>query len=293
MHTGFMEEATMHLSDSLLVASSIALLPVMVSAAPAPLMLANDALVDTDLASLDLTQYSVSEKLDGVRAYWNGRQLLSRTGYPISTPGWFTRDWPATPMDGELWIGRGRFAEVSAISRRYTPDDVLWRQVQYRVFDLPAHPATFDQRQRALQQQLEQIDQPWVEIVEQMPITGRAQLEAYLTRVSALGGEGLMLQRRNALYRIGRSNDQLKYKRFQDAEATVTGYLPGNGKYEGMVGALRVENDAGQEFHLGSGLSDAQRRDPPPLGSRVTYRYNGLTASKLPRFARFLRIRSD
>ncbi|UTW14388.1 DNA ligase [Marinobacterium rhizophilum] len=280
-------------SDSLLLASSIALLPVMVSAAPAPLMLANDALTDTDLASLDLTRYSVSEKLDGVRAYWNGQQLLSRSGYPISTPGWFTRGWPAIPMDGELWIDRGRFADVSAISRSYTPDDTLWRQVHYRVFDLPAHPATFEQRQRVLQQQLEQIDLPWVGIVEQTQLKDRAQLEAYLARVSALGGEGVILQRRNALYRIGRSNDQLKYKRYQDAEATVTGYLPGSGKYEGMLGALQVENDAGQRFRLGSGLSDAQRRDPPPLGSRVTYRYNGLTANQLPRFARFLRIRHD
>ncbi|WP_020681710.1 DNA ligase [Marinobacterium rhizophilum] len=277
----------------LLLGATLALAPAIISAAPAPLMLANDAQTDADLSSLDLTQYSVSEKLDGVRAYWNGQHLLSRGGYPISAPTWFTRNWPDTPMDGELWIGRGRFAEVSAISRSYTPDDVLWRQVRYRVFDLPSHPATFDQRQRALGQHLEQLNLPWVKIVEQRMMNSRAQLEAYLAQVSTQGGEGLMLQRRNAFYHIGRSNNQLKYKQYQDKEATVTGYLPGSGKYEGMVGALRVENDAGQQFSLGAGLSDAQRRDPPPLGSRVTYRYNGLTANKLPRFARFLRIRPD
>jgi DNA ligase-1 len=278
---------------SLLFGSVAALVPAIISAAPAPLMLASDAITATDLSSLDLSQYSVSEKLDGIRAYWNGQQLQSRSGYPISTPPWFTRGWPSTPMDGELWMGPGRFAEVSGISRRYVADDPLWRQVQYRVFDLPAHPATFDQRQRALQQLLEQIDQPWVSIIEQRLLGSQRQLEAYLAQVSAEGGEGLMLQRRNALYRIGRSSDVLKYRQYQDAEAVVTGYLAGSGKYEGMVGALRVANDAGQQFSLGSGLSDAQRRDPPPLGSRVTYRYNGLTASKLPRFARFLRIRPD
>jgi DNA ligase-1 len=278
---------------SLLLGTVLALVPVVVSAAPAPLMLANDALTDTDLQSLDLSHYSVSEKLDGVRAYWNGRQLLSRSGYPISTPAWFTRGWPAIPMDGELWIGRGRFDDVSAITRTYSADDDPWRQLRYRVFDLPAHPASFEQRQRALQQHLAQIQQPWVVVIEQKVLGSHAELEDYLGQVTASGGEGLMLQRRNALYRIGRSMDLLKYKRFQDAEAVVMGYLAGAGKYEGLVGALMVQNDAGQRFRLGSGLSDAQRREPPPLGSRVTYRYNGLTANKLPRFARFLRLRPD
>ncbi|ANG61799.1 DNA ligase [Marinobacterium aestuarii] len=278
---------------SLLFGSTLVLVPAIINAAPAPLMLASEAITTAHLSSLDLSQYSVSEKLDGIRAYWNGQQLQSRSGYPISAPPWFTQGWPATPMDGELWIGRGRFAEVSGISRSYKADDRLWRQVQYRVFDLPAQPATFDQRQRALQRLLEQIDQPWVSIIEQRLLGSQKQLEAYLAQVSAEGGEGLMLQRRDALYHIGRSSDVLKYKQYQDAEAVVTGYQPGSGKYEGMVGALRVTNDAGQQFSLGSGLSDAQRRDPPPLGSRVTYRYNGLTAGKLPRFARFLRIRLD
>nr|WP_067298974.1 DNA ligase [Marinobacterium profundum] len=283
----------MYPTATLLMGSALALVPTIIIAAPAPLMLASEAITASDLSSLDFSQYSVSEKLDGIRAYWNGQQLQSRNGYPISTPPWFTQGWPATPMDGELWIGRGRFAEVSGISRRYEADDPLWHQVQYRVFDLPAHPATFDGRQKTLQQLLAQLDQSWVSIIEQHLLGSQRQFEEYLAQVSAEGGEGLMLQRRNALYQIGRSSDVLKYKQYQDAEAVVTGYMPGSGKYEGMVGALRVENDAGQQFSLGSGLSDAQRREPPPLGSRVTYRYNGLTASKLPRFARFVRIRLD
>ena len=41
------------------------------------------------------------------------------------------------------------------------------------------------------------------------------------------------------------------------------------------------------------GFTDAQRAMPPPVGSWLTYRYNGLTSTGLPRFARFLRVRDE
>lgn len=162
------------------------------------------------------------------------------------------------------------------------------------VFDLPAHPGTFDERYAALQRIIARIDQPWLKRVEQIKVVDRAALQTMLKRVFARGGEGLMLHRGASLYRAARNDDLLKLKPYQDAEAKVVAHLPGKGKHAGMLGALEVESPGGLRFRLGSGFSDANRRDPPPLGSWVTYRYNGLNEKAgIPRFARYMRVRED
>ena len=101
-----------------------------------------------------------------------------------------------------------------------------------------------------------------------------------------------MLRSTEAPYRAGRSDDLIKLKLFDDAEAVVVQHLPGNGKYQSMLGALLVELPNGQRFKIGTGFSDAERANPPPIGSIITYRYNGTHPSGLPRFARFWRIRN-
>lgn len=239
-----------------------------------------------------VSEYWVSEKLDGVRGHWDGESLWTRGGYAIATPVWFTQGWPATPMDGELWIGRGRFDEVSAIVRRATPEDADWRTLQFMVFDLPAHGGTFTERVRAMQA-VTDARSPWLKMIEQFKVADADALDRRLQAIVDAGGEGLMLHHGGARYQAGRSAGLLKYKQYEDAEAWVVGYTDGRGKYAGQVGALIVEDDAGRRFRLGSGLSDVQRESPPPLGSWVTYRYNGLTSSGLPRFARFMRVRAE
>lgn len=244
-------------------------------------------------AGIDLADYWVSEKLDGVRGYWNGERLLTRSGKVILAPAWFTAGWPEQSLDGELWAGRGRFAHVSSTVRTQTPDDDAWRQMRFMVFDLPGHGGPFDQRLAALDALVASLQIPWLQAVRQFRIADHAALHAMLDEVIAQGGEGLMLHRGSSRYRAGRSDDLLKYKLYQDAEARVVGYLPGNGKYEGMLGALLVERPDGLQFRIGTGFTDEQRRCPPPIGSRVTYAYNGFTVSGIPRFARFIRIRHE
>ncbi|MFO7706348.1 MAG: DNA ligase [Halopseudomonas sp.] len=239
-----------------------------------------------------VSEYWVSEKLDGVRGHWDGQALWSRGGYPIAAPDWFTRGWPAMAMDGELWIARERFDTVSGIVRSSQAEDQQWQRVTFRVFDLPAHGGTFDQRVQAMAK-IAEYEIPWLQPVAQFRLADTAALDARLDALVAAGSEGLMLHHQDALYRSGRSQDLLKYKRYEDAEARVVGYTAGKGKYTGQVGALVVEGEDGRRFRLGSGLSDQARATPPPLGSWVTYRYNGLTSSGLPRFARFVRIRTD
>lgn len=242
---------------------------------------------------VDVSQYWVSEKLDGVRGVWDGESLRTRTGLPIAAPDWFTEEWPAFAMDGELWIDRGRFDEVSGIVRSESASDEQWRRVRFMVFDLPHHPGAFTERLEFMQGTLSQHHIAWLQVIPQFRVEDTESLAGALEEITAAGGEGLMLHHQDARYQRGRSDAILKYKKHQDAEARVVGYTPGRGKYRGMVGALIVEDEQGRRFRLGSGLSDALRAEPPSLDSWVTYRYNGVTSSDLPRFARFLRVRHD
>ncbi len=242
-------------------------------------------------SGIDLAHYWVSEKLDGVRAYWDGTGLISRGGHPIRTPPGFSQGFPPTPLDGELWIDHGRFAEVSGIARRLRPDPAAWAEVRYMVFDLPCHPGPFGERLAALRGLLKPPPGPHIRLIPQGRIPDHAALMARLDAVVAAGGEGLMLHRDDSRYQAGRSDDLLKVKPHQDAEARVVAHLPGKGKYQGMLGSLLVEEPDGTRFRIGTGFSDAERRHPPAIGAIVTFKYHGRTSNGLPRFASFLRVR--
>ncbi|ASI67537.1 DNA ligase [Diaphorobacter nitroreducens] len=240
-----------------------------------------------------VADYWVSEKYDGVRALWTGQQLISRQGLPIRAPAWFTAGWPPVPMDGELWAGRGQFAAAQAAVAQATPDDARWRALRYMVFDLPRVPGGFGERLPLLRRTVAHLGQPWVQPAAQWRVSSHTELMGQLHRLEKAGAEGLMLRRDDAPYRGGRSDDLLKLKTFEDAEAVVVGQEPGRGKYAGQTGALLVALPDGRRLRLGSGLPDAVRRNPPPAGTVVTYRFNGTHASGLPRFARFWRVRAD
>ncbi|CAH1203233.1 DNA ligase-1 [Candidatus Nitrotoga sp. BS] len=257
--------------------------------APPQVMLAN-----VFRGNIPLADYWVSEKFDGMRGYWDGEKLLTRSGEHIEAPAWFTTGWPNIPLDGELWIGHGQFSRTVSTVRKKIPDDAQWRMLHFMIFDLPAHPGGYTERNAALQSVITQIGQPWVHHVEQIKVADQVALKVMLKRVVKQGGEGLMLHRGTSLYRAIRSDDLLKLKPYEDAEAKVVAYLPGKGKYANTLGALEVESADGLRFRLGTGLSDEDRLHPPQLGSWVTYRYNGLNEKTgIPRFARFIRIRDE
>ena len=258
-------------------------------AADAPALL----LANVYRPGMPLADYWVSEKYDGVRGYWDGQTLRTRGGETVAAPAWFTAGWPAMPMDGELWAGRGRFAHAQSTTRQQQPDDAAWRQMRFMVFDLPSQGGVFDERLIALKALAASIQQPWVQAVPQQRVATDAALQALLQRTVRAGGEGLMLHKGSSLYRSGRSDDLVKLKTHDDAEALVVGHLPGKGKHAGRLGALLVEMPTGQRFKLGAGLTDADRDQPPPLGSWVTYRYRGTHDGGLPRFASFVRVRLD
>ena len=258
-------------------------------AADAPALL----LANVYRPGMRLADYWVSEKYDGVRGYWDGHTLRTRGGETVAAPAWFTANWPNTSMDGELWAGRGRFSHAQSTVRQQQPDDAAWREMRFMVFDLPAHGGTFDQRLPALNQLVESLDQPWVQAVPQQRVASDAALQKLLLRTVRAGGEGLMLHRGASMYRAGRSDDLIKVKTHEDAEAKVVAHLPGQGRHAGRLGALVVEMPSGQRFRLGAGLTDAERDHPPPVGSWVTYRFRGTHDSGVPRFASFVRVRDD
>lgn len=280
------------LLQALIALGALAATPPAWSQSPAPpvpaLLLAN-----VYAGQIDPTLYLVSEKHDGVRAVWDGRTLRFRSGRSIAAPLWFTARLPAQPLDGELWLGRGRFEQLSGIVRKEQPVDEEWRQVRYMVFELPGGEGTFAQRALRIQSLVAQAGWPMLQAVEQSPVSDRASLQRRLTQIVAQGGEGLMLHLADAPYSTGRSDVLLKLKPYLDTEAIVVAHLPGKGKYSGQMGALRLQMPDGRRFNLGTGFSDAERREPPALGSSVTYRYRDLTSNGLPRFASFLRVRAE
>lgn len=242
---------------------------------------------------MSLDGYWVSEKLDGVRAYWTGERFLSRGGHEYRAPTWFTEGFPDHPLDGELWMGRGRFAELSGAVRQEVPDDDDWQRIRFMVFDLPDKEATFDQRLTRLRVLIEEVGSPYMALVDQQRASTHEKLMQRLDEAVDGGAEGLMLRLGGSGYRSGRSNDLLKVKQYQDAEAVVVRHLPGQGKFEGLMGSLLVELEDGRQFRIGSGFTDEDRASPPDPGTTITFKYYGLTATGLPRFASFLRIRND
>ena len=240
---------------------------------------------------VDLSRYWVSEKLDGVRARWDGVAFYSRAGNRFNAPAWFVERFPRQALDGELWMGRGTFEVLSGAVRRETPDPAAWQRIRYMVFDLPGMAAPFDERLQRMREMFAEPPSQYIALVEQFRVADEAELMGRLDNVVADGGEGLMLRDGRSFHRAGRSDDLLKLKTYQDAEAVVVAHLPGKGKYRGMLGSLLVELPDGRRFKLGTGFTDVERRNPPPVGATVTFKYSGTTVNGIPRFASFLRIR--
>ena len=241
---------------------------------------------------VDLAGWWMSEKLDGVRAYWDGRQFLSRQGNLFHAPDWFVEQLPQTPLDGELWLGRKAFQRTVSIVRRQDKSD-LWRELAFVVFDAPAVDDVFERRLEFLRDSVAARPYQFARLLEQELCRNLDHLRGELDRIDALGGEGLMLRQPGSRYETGRSSTLLKIKRFHDAEARILEHLPGAGRHKGRLGALSVELPDGTQFSVGTGFSDAQRNDPPPVGSLITFRYQELSDRGVPRFPSFVRERRD
>lgn len=236
-------------------------------------------------AGTDPTGWWMSEKLDGIRAVWDGVSLTTRTGQAIHAPEWFTSSLPSIHLDGELWIGRGKFQRTASVVRSRSAGEE-WRQIRYAAFDAPAVAGGFEARQAALREAATGV----AFALGQRQCDGASDLAAELSRVTNAGGEGVMLRQPGSDYERRRSPSLLKVKKFLDCEATVVGYAVGTGRNRSTVGALVATLQDGTEFRVSSGLSDALRRNPPAVGTVITVAYQQLTDAGVPRFPSFLRV---
>ena len=241
---------------------------------------------------VDISGWLMSEKLDGVRGYWDGKQMLSKNGNEFYPPEEFTRNLPPFPLEGELWGGRGSFEQTIGIVKKKQPHDG-WLQLKFAIFDVPQVPGGFTERMAEAVEWFTANPSTCAFVIPQTAIRDQAHMQLELQRIEELGGEGLIVRKPDSLYAAGRSPEILKVKNYSDAEATVVAHLPGKGRNEGRLGSLLVEIEGGTQFKIGSGFSDTERETPPTIGAVITYKYYGTYQSGIPKFPSFMRIRQD
>ncbi len=249
-------------------------------------------LPQTDSGTTHIRGWLMSEKLDGVRAFWDGRRLWSKNHNPFSPPPEFTHGLPPFALEGELWGGHGTFHRTVSTVRKLESHPG-WLQLRFGIFDVPHAPGGFTRRLAKAQDWFTAHPSIYAFVIPQKPVRDRKELRQELKRIEQRGGEGLIVRKPDALYISGRNTEILKVKSYQDAEARVIEQLPGKGRNAGRLGSLLVELENGTRFKIGSGFSDAERDNPPAPGSMITFKYYGTHPSGVPRFPAFLRIRSD
>jgi DNA ligase-1 len=242
---------------------------------------------------MDPSSWWMSEKLDGMRAYWDGKQLWSRENNKIYAPDWFLEGFPPFSLDGELFIGRKKFQQTISVTRRQDMPDT-WKDIRYVIFDTVEDNVQFEDRFDHLRNWFSSHNVKYAKLHDIVKCQDFDHFNIIFRHILDEGGEGVILRKPKSLYERTRSNALLKVKEMQDTEVRVIGHSAGTGKYqEGMLGALIVELPNGKQFKIGTGLSDAERRNPPPIHSIVTVKYQELSNDGIPRFPVFVRIRTD
>lgn len=279
------------ITSIIVILLAISVVSFSIHAQPPKLMLASKA--DHSQLAIPIGGYWLSEKYDGVRVFWTGKELLTRQGNKIHAPTWFINGLPKQPLDGELWLGRGKFELTSALIRTLVPVDESWKKLNFMAFDLPKSILPFELRQAQLQQLKADNKLANFKVVKQLKVENDSQIQQIFSQIINAGGEGVMLRRPQSYYDVGRSNSLIKLKKFDDDEAVVLEHLEGEGKLSGIMGSVLVQNRDGKTFKIGSGFSLKERKSPPEIGAIISYRYTGFTNSGIPRFATFIRERTD
>lgn len=260
-------------------------------------MLAKDI---EDVKSRSYIGWYASEKLDGMRCYWDGvgatgekvkgrpvTGFFSRYGNVISVPKRWVEEAPkGVKLDGELWCGRENRQKLLATTKDYYPSKD-WDDVEFHVFESPGSGKLFkDTYQYLLSLSLSLSLPPFIKVVEQTILESSEHQGMLLKAVIAKGGEGLMLRNPYSYYQNTRSSDLVKVKNKLMGRATVIGFTRGKGKYSGMIGALTVMwNNV--VFDI-SGMVDSERvigsfND----GDKVMFQYCGLSTNGVPQEARY------
>lgn len=250
------------------------------------------------LENQSLEGYLVSEKLDGIRAFWDGKKLLTRQGNEIFAPECWIKGFPKFALDGELFIKRMAFEEALSIVGQKQGDCKQWQKIEYYVFDAPVFDKdskdSLEKRLTKIENFLDSDKNLPIKIIPQVKVDSENTLKNMLKDVTKKGGEGLVIRKNNAPYEIGRTRNALKLKPYEDAECKVIAHNEGKGRLKGKLGSVLCEQMSQDgkilHFKIGSGFSDKDRENPPPMGSLITYKFYGYTKNGIPKFASFLRM---
>lgn len=235
----------------------------------------------------NVTGWYMSEKFDGVRAYWDGKHLISRNGNIFSAPKFFVNNFPDFELDGELWTKRGDFSNIASIvNTKKVTNESRWYELTYNIFEVPNVKGNLATRLLHVKQS------KYIKLIKQIKVKNKVHLQEFLKTIEKKGGEGVVVRNGELPYYIGRDNNSLKVKSFLDEECEVVSYNDGKGKYKNKLGSLNCKLKDGRIIKIGSGLDDSQRENPPNISSIITFKYYGLTSKRNPRFPVFLRQRS-
>ncbi len=240
--------------------------------------------------NLDVIDWVMSEKLDGIRGFWDGKELVSRGGHAFNPPKFWTDGFPNFEIDGELWTKRGDFERISSIVRQKTPDN-RWEVVSFNIFEVPNQKGNLLERLDVLRAYLKQHPSKILKVIKQVPIKSKQQLNHFLEKVLDNKGEGVVVRHPKMPYQTGCLSNALKVKRYRDEECVVIEILSGKGKYKGKMGSVKCKTKKGFIIKIGSGFADVQRENPPIIGSEITFKYYGLTKNKKHKYPVFLKIK--
>jgi len=236
----------------------------------------------------NVTGWLLSEKLDGVRALWDGKCLKSRNGKTFHCPSWFTESFPSVQLDGELFTSRNCFQKTVGFVKKLYPIAKEWKQITYVVFDSPSIDAPFRIRSELISANVRSSG--FIKPLQHLVCLNQKHLFEVYHELLSQGAEGVMIRNPNSSYEYKRTSNLLKLKPNLDDEAIVIGYQEGTGKHKGRLGSLVCKwNEV--IFNIGTGFSDEERENPPKIGELITFKYQSLTDSGVPRFPAFLEER--
>lgn len=246
---------------------------------------------------IDISNYFVSEKFDGIRALWDGKNMFSKRGKIIAIPRCFAEKLAPLALqngefvEGELWIDYGDFEGISSVILRKNPSCEDFQKVKYLIFN--AHlgeSSDFLANLTKIKNVLDSQNVPQnIQVIAQHKFATQKELDDFFNAVVAKGGEGVIVRDSQIAFKLKPQND---------AECKIINFSRGKGRIADKVGAIICESledknsgiKAGLRFKIGSGLSDKMRQNPPQIGTIITYKFSGVSKNGIPKHTRFLRI---
>lgn len=228
----------------------------------------------------------MSEKLDGIRAYWDGKELKTKNGNKIFVPKGFLTNFPTFKLDGELWTKRSDFENIQSIILDKIPSK-NWDKITYNIFEVPNSKGDFLQRLKKAKIWFEKHPNKYIRFIKQIKCKDKNHLNNFLEKLVNQKAEGVIIKNAKLPYFGNRSNNILKVKKFFDMEGEIIQI----NKKDNRMKSLLIKLKNGITFNLGGGFSKNQRLNPPKIGQIVTFKYYGFTKYQKPKFASFLRVR--